>query len=180
MKFGKNLFFEWLKFKKSYKEHCNPGFLRRNWKKNYFKTKKIGNKLPPFFYILNFLLIKNKSDLLESVKWNTSYLIINWEVNNFKNHLRPKYFSLLINERFFFKNLKDMKISKKKELLLKKFEKKTSQSHLIFLLNQYEYLDFNMNQKRLFLFLSRTSNKISIHLKRPYNSFFYPNQKFNS
>jgi len=177
MKIGEILFYELLKFKKSKKGYCNPRFLRGNLKKNYFKTKKIGNKLPPFFYILNFFLIKNKSDLLELVKWNSSYLIINWEVNNFKNHLRSKYFSLIINERFFFKNLIDRKSSKKKELLIKKFGKKNFQSHLIFLFNQYEYLDFNMNQKRLFFFLSRTSNKISIHLKKSYNLFFYPNPK---
>ena len=177
MKIEKNLFFESLKFKKSFKEFGNPSFLRGKLEKNYSKTKKIGNKLPPFFYILNFFLIKNKSDLLEIVKWNSNYLILNWEVNNLKNHLRSKYFSLIINERIFFKNLRDRKISIKKDLLIKKFGKKTSQSHLIFLFNQYEYLDFNMSQKRLFFFLSQASNKISIHLKKSYNLLFYPNPK---
>jgi hypothetical protein len=177
MNIGKILFFESLKFKKFYKDYYNPSFLRGKLKKNHFKTKKIGKKLPPFFYTLNFFLIKNKSDLIELVKWNSSYLIINWEVNNFKNYLRSKYFSLIINGQFFFKNLRDKKISKKKELFIKKFGKKTSQSHLIFFFNQYEYSNFNINQKRLFFFLSRTSNKISIHLKKSYNLFFYPNPK---
>jgi hypothetical protein len=177
MKVGKILYFETLDLKKSYKCYWNPNFLRGNLKKNYSKTKRIGNKLPPFFYILNFFLIKNKSNLLELVKWNSSYLIINWEVYNFKNHLRSRYFSLIINGRFFFKNLSNRKISKKKKLSIKKFRKKTSQSNLIFLFNQYEYLDFNMNQKRLSFFLSRTSNKILSHLKKSYNLFFYPNPK---
>jgi len=125
-----------------------------------------------FFNQLNFLFLKTKYKLLESLDINSNKLIVKWNTLKYENYFKTKNVLLILKKQCFLKIFKNHVSKNYGMFSYNNLLKKDSKKIIHFMFGRFKSKYFNFKENRSFFFLSKIFLKMQNILKYKHSNTY--------